>query len=112
MRITVLTFEGCPSGDITHDLVKRVVSEEGVDAVVERVEVSDGQTARARRFLGSPSVHVNGVDIEPARRTDESYGIACRLYETADGPSGVPPAEMVRDALHTAAPGERGGSLL
>ncbi len=112
MRITVLTFEDCPSGDITHDLIKRVVAEEGVDAVVERVDVNDGETARARRFLGSPSVQVNGVDIESTRRTDESYGVACRLYETTEGTCGVPPAETIREALRTAASGEREGSLL
>ena len=106
MKIDVLTFEGCPTGEATLALVARAVADEGVSAVVNRVEVNDEETARALRFLGSPSVQVNGRDIEKTRRADPNYGLTCRIYQTPDGASGMPPAEMVRAALRSACAGE------
>ena len=103
MNIDVLTFEGCPTGEATLTLVEHAIAEVGVSAVVNRVEVKDEEAARAYRFLGSPSVHVDGKDIEEARRADSDYGLACRLYRTPEGASGIPPAEMVRAAVRAAA---------
>ncbi len=99
MDIKVLTLEGCPNREPTRALVERVLAEEGITAYVRMVEISDLNTARACRFLGSPSLQVNGADIETARDDEANYAMACRIYRTPEGASGVPSEEMIRAAL-------------
>ncbi len=102
MKVEILYFEGCPGAEPTRTLVERVLAEEGRTAArVEMVEINDPETARARRFLGSPTVQIEGVDIEPARRADTGYALACRTYQAAERRSGVPPAEIVRAAIRS-----------
>lgn len=93
--VEVLYFEGCPNHQQTSQLARDVVAELGVDATVEEVEVKTLEDAVRLRFLGSPNVHVDGVDIEPAARSSRAYGFACRTY----GQAAVPPRELLVAAL-------------
>jgi len=54
-----------------------------------------GESAERLRFLGSPTIRVDGKDIEPAARGRTHFGMSCRMY----GSSGVPPRELVEAAL-------------
>jgi len=101
MRIRVLTFQGCPHAAETVERVRRVARFEGVQTPVEVVDVSDEDAARRERFLGSPSVQINGLDIETNRRGDP-YCHGCRLYRTENGTGGVPGEEMIRAAIQRA----------
>jgi len=106
MRIEVLYFAGCPNHPATTDLVKDVVRELDLsDAVVEEVEVHDAEEAVRLRFLGSPSVHVDGIDVESEARASTAFAFGCRVY----GRAGLPSREMVRAALADA-PGRRLGN--
>ena len=93
--VEVLFFEGCPNHRRTVELAKDVVARVAPHARVEEVEVRDSDDAARRRFLGSPTVHVDGVDIEPEARSRTDYAMSCRLY----GASGLPPREMIEAAL-------------
>jgi hypothetical protein len=64
--VEVLTFAGCPNRDAAIALVERVAKQLGGNAEVRVIEVPDQQTAEQLRFLGSPTIRVNGGDIEPA----------------------------------------------
>jgi hypothetical protein len=101
--VEVLTFEGCPHAAPALALVERVVAESGVAATVRRVDVPDPETAAAQRFLGSPTIRVNGRDIEPGVGERDQYVLSCRVYRTAQGLRGEPDEAWLRDALHTAA---------
>lgn len=100
MKVEVLYFEGCPNHAPALQLVREVVSELGLDATVEEVEVKTPEDVVERRFLGSPTVLVDGVDIEPRARERTDFAFACRTY---DGP-GVPPRELVAGALQGGKP--------
>ena len=106
MKIQVLYFEGCPNHLPTVDLARHVVAELGLDAEVEEVEVTSGDDAARLRFLGSPTVLVNGVDIQPSARSRTDFGFSCRTYEGA----GVPPREMLLAAVASAG-GEASGEV-
>lgn len=54
-----------------------------------------------RRFVGSPTVLVNGVD--PFARPDQQPAFACRLYRTPHGTSGRPDPETLWSVLTAAA---------
>ncbi len=95
MRLDILYFAECPHYRPTVELVHQVGAELGVQAEVREVEILDQEDAERLRFLGSPSVRVDGVDIEPAACGRTEYAVSCRLY---DG-SGVPPRELLVTAL-------------
>ena len=95
MKVEVLYFKGCPHHEPAVELTKQVVSELGLGVSVEEVEVTNGDEANRLRFLGSPSVHVDGVDVDPEARGRTEYAVSCRMY----GQSGVPPRELLEAAL-------------
>ena len=98
--VEVLTFEGCPHAEPALALVTRVVAESGVGATVCRVDVPDSEAAAAQRFLGSPTIRVNGRDIEPGVGERDAYVLSCRVYRTDGGLKGEPDERWLRDALH------------
>lgn len=106
MKIQVLYFEGCPNHLSTVDLARQVVAELGLDAEVEEVEVTSGDDAAGLRFHGSPTVLIDGVDIEPAARDRSDFGFSCRTYDGA----GVPPREMLLAAVASTV-GEASGEV-
>jgi hypothetical protein len=94
MRVKVLYFDGCPNHRPTVELVREVALEMGIDADIQEVEVKGVEEAIQLRFLGSPTVQVNGEDIDRVR-SDAGYGMSCRMY----GASGIPSREIVTSAL-------------
>ena len=94
MRVEILYFEGCPHHRPTVELVKAVVRDRAVVADVEEVEVRDQAEAERLRFLGSPSIRIDGIDIEGGA-SGTTYGLSCRLY----GASGIPPRAQIEAAL-------------
>ncbi|MBW2292661.1 MAG: thioredoxin family protein [Deltaproteobacteria bacterium] len=95
MTIEVLYFAGCPNHEPTVQLVREVVETLGVSLEVHEVEISDHQEAEALRFIGSPSVRVDGRDIEPGADDRTEFGFGCRIY----GTSGIPPRDLLIAAL-------------
>ncbi|MGH9508818.1 MAG: DF family (seleno)protein, partial [Terriglobales bacterium] len=93
MKIEILYVPGCPHLQPAAELVERVLLEEGVRAEVQQVLVADEATAATLRFAGSPTVLVNGRDVEPAVVAGQG-GLSCRLYANHGAP-GIPS----RDAL-------------
>ena len=69
--------------------------------------VESDEAAQSERFLGSPTLRVEGVDIDPGAAGRSDYGLKCRLYPTEQGLRGAPPDEWVLDALRHA--GRRAG---
>jgi hypothetical protein len=61
------------------------------------------EDAIAERFLGSPTIRVDGVDVEPAAGERRDFGLCCRLYRAADGMQPMPPEAWVLAALRAAA---------
>ena len=102
MRIEVLTFEGCPHADATRQLVQQAVHLERVVAAIDFIDVTTREAAQHLRFLGSPSVRINGEDAEPAARDRTEYGLMCRTYGHKTGAMGTPPIELIRTAIRCA----------
>lgn len=98
MNIRVLAFEGCPNDQPTITLIEEVLRENGIGARIERVEVTP-ETAKELRFLGSPTVQIDGVDIDLSARNRSGFGMSCRTYP---GTGGVPPRRMIEEAIKEA----------
>lgn len=97
MKIEVLYFEGCPNHAPALDRLKAVLWQAGLAIEVSEIEVSDESAAETLQFFGSPTIRVNGLDIEPDSRSVKDTGFACRRYS-----DGLPSEEMIRTALREA----------
>lgn len=103
MKIEILYFEGCPNHVPAVERVREVLREEGLAADVVEVCVRDEAAARALGFPGSPTIRVDGLDVEPAARSAKDFGMMCRVYTEGARRVGLPPHEMIRQALREAA---------
>jgi hypothetical protein len=74
-RVRVLYSQGCPNLSPTIDLIRRVANDIGAVVTVEPVLVASPEDAVKLRCLGSPTVQINGLDIEPAARDSVSFGL-------------------------------------
>jgi len=99
MNIDILYTEDCPNCRGAIAMVREVVAELGIDADIQEVLVRGPEEARSLHFLGSPSIQVDFVDIEPGANERTDFAFACRTYNGA----GLPPRAMLLAAL-------RGGS--
>lgn len=93
--IEILCFAGCPNRVPAEELARSVVRELGLDVTIREVLVETPEEAIRTRFLGSPTIRVNGQDIDPSARARDDFSLSCRVY--AEG--GVPSKEMLAAAL-------------
>lgn len=98
-RVEVLTFAGCPNAEPALALVERIRAELGIDADVQRIEVEGSDQAETLRFLGSPSIRVNGRDIEPGAEGRSDHVFSCRVYPSESGLKGLPDERWLHDAF-------------
>ena len=97
MRIDVLYFSDCPNYAPALARVKAVLLQEGLAADIAEIEIKDESSAEAWQFFGSPTIRVNGLDIDPNCRIEAGTWFACRRYV-----GGLPSEEMIRTALKKA----------
>jgi hypothetical protein len=75
VKVQVLHLAGCPATAATIRLVEEVACTLGVSINLESVLVETAEQAQALAFLGSPTVQVEGRDIEPEARTRQDFGL-------------------------------------
>ncbi len=103
VKITFLYFEDCPSHEAALARLRQVMAEEGVRAEIEIVKVETDEQAHNRRFVGSPTILIDGQDIDPLP-ADIQYALTCRAYQLEDGRiSPLPSVDMIRRALRKVA---------
>jgi hypothetical protein len=96
--VELLYFEGCPNVEAVRALIQRVAADARITPDLRLVEVAPQDVERLR-FLGSPSVRMNGRDVEPGADERTTFRFACRMYETPSGLSGQPAREWLRTAM-------------
>ena len=103
--IEVLYFDGCPNHESFVPHLRAALDTAGMDGPIHERAVESDADAQRQHFLGSPTLRIDGVDVDPtaAQRTD--YGLQCRLYPTEDGLRGTPPDEWILAALQPRASG-------
>jgi hypothetical protein len=103
MIVEILSFAGCPNDGPARDTVERIIRELGLDVDVVMVNVPDLETAERMRFLGSPTIRVDGRDVEPGADGRSDYLMGCRVFRTEAGLRGQPDERWIRTALREAA---------
>jgi hypothetical protein len=97
MTIEILHTPGCPQYEPARELLRRVMVEEGIpESDIQDIEIVDEHAAVRTGMLGSPTMRIDGVDVEPATTvTLRGIHAACRYY-----PGGIAATETwIRDAI-------------
>jgi hypothetical protein len=99
MNVEVLYLDGCPNyeGFLPH--LRELLEREGLDAPVRLRRVESAGAADDERFLGSPTLRIDGVDVDPGADQRTDFGLKCRLYATGEGLQGTLPDEWILEAL-------------
>ncbi|MDQ3895618.1 MAG: DUF2703 domain-containing protein [Actinomycetota bacterium] len=99
MRIDFLYWQGCPSHPEARALLEEVLASRGVRASVEVTEVRSDEEAERLRFPGSPTIRVDGRDVDPDGAMAPP-ALTCRIYHRPDGRvSPIPSREQLEAAL-------------
>ena len=104
MKIEILFFRGCPNHREAVERLNQALRQENATAEIEEIEISDSPAAAAIGFPGSPTIRVNGLDIDPGVQSDRASGLACRTYMGDAGREGAPSVELIRQAVRKALP--------
>ena len=101
MKIELLYFDHCATWETTLADLRQALSAVGRQEQVSLVKVESQQEAERLRFLGSPTVRVNGNDVEPGIPST-GFGMECRLYWVEGRPTGSPPMQWIENAIAAA----------
>jgi hypothetical protein len=102
MHVEFLFWAGCPShpkalADLREALID--IGDDPGRVIVREVDSDAG--AQAAEFVGSPTIRIDGVDVQAPE--DEPTGLTCRVYRRRDGRiSPTPDPADLRDALRAA----------
>lgn len=93
IKIEVQYFNGCPNSP---EMILRV--KEAIKGSEEKIEynevlVESNELAEEIKFRGSPTVLIDGEDIE-GRKEPESASLNCRVYE-----NGLPSIDEIKEKI-------------
>lgn len=98
IRIELRYFEGCPSYKTAWSDLLDVITESGIDACIRPVNVDSPERAETLGFAGSPSITIEGKDLEGYRGPSV---MACRVYRENEG-RGWPSKALLKQRLKEA----------
>lgn len=119
MKIELLYILDCPWCVKTKELIRKSLKEFKVNAYIEEILIDSEEKAKRYNFAGSPTVRINGKDIqeevnkkrclpceELSERTKEvtefikqECSCGCRIYFHKGEQYPYPPKEMIREAI-------------
>lgn len=88
----------CPSHPAAVQLVKDVLTAQGISAEICEVLVTHTEMASELKFCASPTIRINGRDVVTEPQRERSFAMSCRFHADSNY-AGLPPAEMVRRAV-------------
>jgi hypothetical protein len=98
-HVQLLYFPDCPNYQPTRELIEQTGSELGIELDLELIAIGGEESAHRLRFLGSPTVRVDGDDIEADARDRTDVALSCRIYRSERGARGYPDRDLLRTAL-------------
>ena len=75
VKVKVLSIKGCQATPLTIELVESVAKEININIDLNVTVIETPEQAQVNRFIGSPTVQINGLDIEPEVRKYELFGV-------------------------------------
>lgn len=101
-RVELLWWQGCPSWPEALELTRTEMRRVGLDpGDVAVLEVGDEREAERQGFPGSPTIRVDGRDVQEP--SGQPVGLSCRVYRLRDGRiSALPDPADIAAALRAA----------
>ncbi len=99
MKVELLYYEESEGFPVARNLLEQVLREEGLDEKVELILITSRAEAERHCFPGSPTIRINGADVDPSYRPSGDYGFRIRLYSFDGRIHPYPSAEMIREAI-------------
>ncbi len=102
VEIYIMYIQGCPGVINVAEYVKEIIDEEEVGAEINLVLIETLEDAKRLHFTGSPTVRINGKDVETDFLDIKDYGMQSRQYYTNGRKYDYPPKSMIKDAVKNA----------
>jgi hypothetical protein len=100
LGIEFLYWPDCPSHPEALARLREVMAEVGLETPVTLIMVLTEEDAERLRFPGSPTIRVDGVDVDPSGAEQMGTALTCRIYRLEDGRiSPLPSKAMIRSSL-------------
>jgi hypothetical protein len=100
MQIQFLYFDGCPSWQGGLKNLKHALTEMNLsDEAIEILNIKTDEEAKKYQFIGSPTIRVDGEDIDPAASDQITSRRGCRIYKTPEGIKGEPTVQMIKEFI-------------
>jgi hypothetical protein len=97
--VELLWFSDCANHPAARTMLEAVIADAAPGTPIRDVDATDPATAARVRFPGSPTIRVDGRDVDPGFVDPGDYTPRCRLYRTSDGLRGVPERSWIEVAL-------------
>lgn len=101
LSVEFLFMPGCCCAGHALRLLRQVLVEEHRDPRLRVSVINTEEEAMRNHFHGSPTILIDGVDIEGPSVARQGYYLRCRVYYSHGEYLGVPDAELIRSAIHT-----------
>ncbi len=99
MKTELFYFDDCPSYKRALENLKKALQLEQLPDEVEMIEVADPADAQTKRFIGSPTIRIDGTDVEGPDAEIRGYAYGCRVYMGEGRTVGWPSVDRIRQAL-------------
>ncbi|VXC24298.1 conserved hypothetical protein [Arthrobacter sp. 9AX] len=99
-RLELLSWSGCPSHHAALTRLGEILTDIGHQSEPIHVRwIETEEDAKEYRFIGSPSIRVDGLEVIPAS-DPTGFGLGCRVYRTREGRfSPLPDRDELREQL-------------
>lgn len=101
-KVELLWFSDCPNHATARRMLQEVIADLVPGTPIHDLDATDPVVADRARFPGSPTIRVDGRDVDPSYVDPGDYTPRCRLYRTESGLRGLPERRWVEDALRRA----------
>ena len=100
-RVELLWFSDCPNHPAARMMLEQVIAELAPGTPIREVDATDPVVAARLRFPGSPTIRVDGRDVDPSYVDPGDYTPRCRLFRTSAGLRGLPERKWIESALRS-----------
>ncbi len=98
MNIELLYIKDCPNFRKVRRLIHDTVGSLGIKISLRKIEIESEDDSKKYSFPGSPTIRINGEDVEP--ETASATALTCRIYNNG---TGLPDREILKCKIAKAA---------
>lgn len=98
-QVELLWFSDCANHPAARRMLQDVIEELALGTAIIEIDATEATVAERVRFPGSPTIRVDGRDVDPSFVDPGDYTPRCRLYRTDAGLRGLPERRWIEDAL-------------